>query len=225
MRYFGNAILLSLMALLILPANTQAQGKYTLSGQVFDSITAMPIAKPHVVVAGSKYNDIGDKKGNYKIVKLIPGTNNLIVWADGYDSSIVRFEIRKDMKLNVKLMPKLDTASLHIEAATDTVQATDTAVVDIPTPPKKKLVKKEKKPKKPVLTQKDKDEIKVLIEDVIFSKTIYFERFKNKRKKLCVWGSFSIDTGYLYTFKAEFTKKNGYELSWLEFKMKGLHAK
>lgn len=214
MKYFGNAILFIAVLLLSMPANLNAQArKYTLSGQVFDSLTASPIKNPHVVVAGTDYTAVGDDKGMYKIEKLIPGTNNLIVWADGYDTSVVKFEIRKNLTLNVKLMLKLDTASLTIE---------ETPVDTLPPPPPVVNTKQPKKKKeKHTLTEKDKEDIRVLIEDVIFSKTIYFSRFKDKRKELCVWGSFSIDTGYLYEFEAVFSKKNGFELKSFDFDMKG----
>lgn len=217
MKYFGNAVLFMVMLLLALPNSLQAQAKkYTLSGQVFDSITALPIKDAQIIVAGTNYKAVSNDKGSYKIEKLIPGTNNLIIWADGYDSNVVKFEIRKDMALNVKLMQKLDTASLHIE---DTV-AIDSTVVP-PTVPKKEAKAPKKKKEKLTLTEKDKETIRVLIEDVIFSKSIYFSKFKDKRKVLCVWGSFSIDTGYLYKFEAVFTKKDGYELKTLEFEMTG----
>lgn len=220
MRTFANAILFVVMATLSLSLN--AQNKYTLTGQIFDSITAQPIANPNVSIAGTNYKTIGSEKGYYKIDKLIPGTNNLLVWAEGYDTAIVHFEIRNHMKLNVKLMQVLDTASLHIEENMPDSVAADTLPQEIPAP----KVKKEKKKKivKTELTEKEREEIKILIEDVIFSKSIYFERFKNKRTYLCVWGSFSIDTGYLYTFEAKFSKKNGFVLQWLDFKMKGKHA-
>lgn len=218
MKYFGNAILLLVMLLLALPESLQAQGrKYTLTGQVYDSITALPIKNAQISVAGTDYKSIGDEKGAYKIEKLIPGTNNLIVWAEGYDTSVVKFEIRKDMALNVKLMQKLDTASLHIE---DSVSV-DSIMPTVPSKPDAKVKSPKKKKVKQELTNKDKEEIRVLIEDVIFSKSIYFSKFKDKRKELCVWGSFSIDTGYLYKFEAVFSKKNGYELKWLKFDMTG----
>lgn len=219
MKYFGNAIAVVLVLFFALPSSVQAQArKYTLSGQVFDSITALPIKEAHVVVAGSEYKAVSNDKGIYKIDKLIPGTNNLIIWADGYDSSVVKFEIRKDMTLNVKLMQKLDTASLHI--AIDSALAKDT-IQQVAVKSNKKVKSPKKKKERLTLTEKDKETIKVLIEDVIFSKSIYFSKFKDKRKVLCVWGSFSIDTGYLYKFEAEFSKKNGYELKTLEFEMTG----
>lgn len=224
MRHFGNAILWIVLGALPLSAFAQHK-KYTLSGTVYDSITGQTISDPHVSIAGTKYKAIGSEKGFYKIERLIPGTNNLVVWADGYDSTIVRFEIRKNMKLNVKLMQILDTASLHIEeeAADSTIgDEPEEEVVPAKTMAKPKKVKK-KKAKKEGLTEKNKEEIKVLIEDVIFAKTIFFERFKEKRKSVLVWGSFTVDTGYLYTFKAKFSKKGGYELKWLDFKMKGKH--
>ncbi len=216
MKYFGNAVLLMVLLLLALPDSLHAQSrKYTLTGQVYDSITALPVKNATVVVAGTSYKAVSNDKGTYKIEQLIPGTNNLIIWADGYDSSVVKFEIRKDMALNVKLMQELDTASLHIAdtAAIDTVKPSSVPQKEVKSP-KKKKVKQE-------LSNKDKEEIRVLIEDVIFSKSIYFSEFKDKRKVLCVWGSFSIDTGYLYKFEAVFSKKNGYELKWLKFDMTG----
>lgn len=223
MRLFGNAILFTVLMFLSISVNAQNK-KYTLSGQVFDSITAKPISDPHVVVAGTKYQTIGSVKGYYKIQKLIPGTNNLLIWAEGYDTAVVRFEIRKNMKLNVKLMQILDTASLHIEDVpiTDSATATIKEIPKAKTSPKKE---KKKKPAKTDLTEKEKEEIKVLIEDVIFSKAIFFEEFKTKRRGIYVTGSFTIDTGYLYTFKAKFSKKNGFELKWFDFKMKGKHSK
>jgi hypothetical protein len=225
MRPFANAILIVLLAVLSTTLKAQHK-KYTLSGVVYDSITGLPVSDPHVSIAGTKYKAIGSEKGYYKIQKLIPGTNNLVVWADGYDSAIIRFEIRKNMKLNVKLMQILDTASLHI--ADEETPTKDTAVATIKEAPPAKVqpkpTKKKKKSKKTDLTEKEKEEIKVLIEDVIFSKAIFFERFKNKRRSVYVKGSFTIDTGYLYTFKAKFSKKSGFELKWLDFEMKGKHS-
>ncbi len=233
MRIFGNAVFFVMLTVLSLSLKAQNR-KYTLSGQVFDSITALPISDPHLVVAGTRYQTIGSERGYYKIEKLIPGTNNLLIWAEGYDTAVVRFEIRKNMKLNIKLMQILDTASLHIEVSdyTHVIDSTsETKAPPIKTSPKKKKEKKEKKRKakkkksaKKDLTNKDKEKIKVLIEDVIFSKAIFFERFKNKRKSIYVMGSFTIDTGYLYTFKAKFSKKNGFELEWFDFKLKGKHS-
>lgn len=226
MRFFGNALLLFVLGLILLPATLSAQNKkYTLSGQIFDSITGAPISNPNVNIAGTAYKTIGSTKGYYKIDKLIPGTNNLLVWADGYDTAVIRFEIRKNMRLNVKLMQVLDTASLHIEEIADTTNydsnAKPLAEVKTKKSPKKE---KKKKPAKTDLTEKEKEEIKVLIEDVIFSKAIFFESFKNKRRSIYVKGSFTIDTGYLYTFKAKFSKKNGFELLWFDFKLKGKHS-
>lgn len=215
MKYFGNAILLLVVLLLALPNSLQAQSrKYTLTGQVYDSITALPIKNAQIAVAGTNFNAIGDEKGAYKIEKLVPGTNNLIVWAEGYDTSVIKFEIRKDMALNVKLMQKLDTASLHIEDSVSVDSIKPAVSQKEVKAPKKKKVQQE-------LSNKDKEEIRVLLEDVIFSKSIYFSKFKDKRKVLCVWGSFSIDTGYLYKFEAVFNKKDGYELKWLKFDMTG----
>lgn len=226
MRPFANAILLVVLLLLATTLNAQNR-KYTLSGQVFDSITGQPISDPQISIAGTPYKTIGSTKGYYKIEKLIPGTNNLVVWAEGYDSSVVRFEIRKNMRFNVKLMQILDTASLHIEdvPTIDSAVATIKEVVPVKASPKKEKKKKIKRPAKTDLTEKEKEEIKVLIEDVIFSKAIFFEEFKTKRRGIYVTGSFTIDTGYLYTFKAKFSKKNGLELKWFDFKMKGKHSK
>lgn len=209
-------------AFIALQSGLYAQNKkYTLTGTVYDSITAKPINKAMVLISGTKYLDSSDSDGSFKIDNLVPGTNNLIVTAPGYDTGMMRFEIRKNMKLNVKLMPQ-PKDTLTNTGKKDTVAKADSAKKPPLTTEKIEKKQKEKK-KRHALTDADKEQMRVLIEDVIFSKSIYFQKIKDKKKSVWLSGSFSIDTGYLYEFKAKFAKKpeGGYELLWLDFEMKG----
>ncbi len=217
------AYILSVLGFFItLQGGLYAQNKkYTLTGTIYDSLTAKPVAKAQVLISGTKFSDSSIADGSFKIDNLVPGTNNLIVTAKGYDSSVVRFEIRKNMKLNVKLMPQpKDTVAAAPKR--DTTVKADSIPKKQPTLEKSEKKQKEKK-KRQSLTDADKEQMRVLIEDVIFSKSIYFQKIKDKKKSVWLSGSFSIDTGYLYEFEAKFTKKpeGGFELLWLNFEMKG----
>lgn len=213
-----------LLSLLIAGAFTAAPSailaqnkKYTLSGQVRDSITALPIKNPLVIIGGTNYRSVGDTMGNYRIENLIPGTNNLVVWAQGYDTAIYKFEIRKNIKLNVKLFPKLDSSSALLALA-----PVDTLIKDsvVPVLPVKEPEKNKKK--KIGLSDIDKEQLMVLIEDAIFAKSIYFSKVKEKKGKVYIEGSFTIDTGYIYDFESVFTRKDGgFEMSIFNFKIKG----
>lgn len=209
-------------ALIALQNGLYAQNKkYSLTGTIYDSLTANPIPKAYVLISGTKFSDSTKTDGTFKIDDLVPGTNNLIVSAKGYDTSVVRFEIRKTMKLNVKLMPRAkDTVAAAPKK--DSVAKADSVKKNQPAPEKTEKKQKEKK-KRQSLTDADKEQLRVLIEDVVFSKSIYFQKIKDKKKSVWLSGSFSIDTGYLYEFEAKFSKKpeGGFELLWLEFEMKG----
>lgn len=191
--------------------------KYTLSGQVRDSITALPIKNPLVIVAGTNYRAVGDSAGNYRIENLIPGTNNLVVWALGYDTAVTKFEIRKNIKLNVKLFPKKDSVVTETEKTTlDSVKTDSTKTVEAVKEPEKK------KKGKQSLTDADKAQIMILIEDAIFAKSIYFSEVKEKKGKVYIEGSFTIDTGFIYDFESVFTRKEiGFEMSTFNITLKG----
>jgi hypothetical protein len=223
MRLFTYVLSLVVAGILIAsPVGLFAQNKkYTLTGVVLDSATKKPVAKALVTIAGTKYEDSSKTDGNYKIDNLIPGTNNLIVHAAGYDTSIIKFEIRKNMKLDVVLVPQPKDTTRPAPAS-DTVRAKKKDSLPAPKQPE---AKQKTKKTKTGITDKDKEQMRLLIEDAIFSKSIYFEEFKDKRHSVIVEGSFSIDTGFLYEFEAKFAKKpDGLELSWLNFKMKGRYA-
>jgi hypothetical protein len=223
MRLFTYVLSIVVAGILIAsPVGVFGQKKYTLSGIVRDSATKKPIVKAVVVIAGTKYEDSTKTTGSYKIDNLIPGTNNLLVWANGYDSSIIKFEIRKDMQLDVLLVQQ-PPSSPPVKSALDTsVTVKKDSVVKIMPPP---APAKTKKIKKTGVTDKEKEQMRLLIEDAIFSKSIYFAKFKEKKRSVTVEGSFSIDTGYLYEFEAKFAKKaDGFELSWFNFEMKGRYA-
>src|SRR5215212_9302869 len=95
MRLF-TLVLAGLLAVFsAFPQQVTAQNKkFTLEGKITDSLTRQPVKGAVIVVAGSKFIDTSDEDGTYIIEKLLPGTNNLIVYATGYDSTIMRFEIR-----------------------------------------------------------------------------------------------------------------------------------
>lgn len=223
MRWKTNALSLVVLAMLIAsPGFLSAQNKkYTLSGQVRDSVTALPVKNPSVIVAGSNYKDEGDTSGNYKIDELPPGTNNLVVFAEGYDTAVIKFEIRRNMRLNVRLLPQPKADTVPPKTTRDT--AIKDSVKKGPAITQKQPKKeKEKKPKKTGLTDRDKENLKVLIEDAIFAKSMYFSRIKEKKGKVYIDGSFTIDTGFIYDFESVFKRKeDGFELCEFKFKLKG----
>lgn len=212
MKLFTLAFVGLLAVFLALPQQVTAQNKkFTLEGKITDSVTGQPVKAAVVVVAGSKYVDTSEEDGTYIIEKMLPGTNNLLVYAEGYDTSVIRFEIRKNMRLDARLLAKAKPGDMDVDTAK---KDSGKDGKPIPAP----VVTKKKKS----LTEEDKEEMKVLIEDAVFSKNLFFSKFKDKRKSVYVEGSFWIDTGFLYEFEAKFNKKgDDFELAYFEFTLKG----
>jgi len=212
MKLFTLAFVGLLAAFLALPQHVTAQNKkFTLEGKITDSVTRQPVKGAVVVVAGSKYVDTTEEDGTYIIEKMLPGTNNLLVYAAGFDTTVVRFEIRKNMRLDATLFAKPKPDEMAVDTAKKDSGKDGKPIPAVVTAKKKKG-----------LTEEDKDEMKVLIEDAVFSKNLFFSKFKDKKKSVYVEGSFWIDTGFLYEFEAKFNKKaDGFELAYFEFTLKG----
>lgn len=197
--------------------HAQAQKKFTLQGQVTDSIDGKPIKKAVVNVAGTKFNDTTNNDGFYKITNLIAGTNNLVVIAEGYDTSVTKFYIKNNMTQHVKLLVRHDTMPKPQPA--DTVKKTPGSTTVNPAGTGKEPEKKKKG-----IDEKDKEFLGELIEDVIFYNQIFFSSFKEKKTTVKAKGFFTVENGVIYEFEALFNKMGeGFALVEFSFEKKGKH--
>ncbi len=113
-----------MVALMMLAARLQAQaGGGTVTGQVTDAATKLPVPQATVQIAGTRLGVTTDENGRYRLAAVPAGSDTIVVHRIGYESSRHAVTVADGQQATVDLALQTAAASLNQVVVTGTAGA------------------------------------------------------------------------------------------------------
>jgi len=114
-RFFGAALLFSVMAAGVVSAQEKAPG--SIFGTVTDRVTSAPLFGASVNIVGTQKGGIVNERGEYRIEGVEPGTHNLRFSMIGYQT-FIRTNVAVSPGRAVEVHIRLEQAPVEVEGVT-----------------------------------------------------------------------------------------------------------